>query len=196
MWYPSLCHASCGRSEGNTLFELCRNTEYSVFCSYCFSDSANELSDTGQGRGRHLSASSPSRSPVKDPKCLTAPDGEPDCWLRSTRGSLTGGAACGHARQTPPAAQGHEAGCRGWICRGHSWTWRDFQWEQRWGQTIRRGYLLPTKLKQREGYLLTSWGSSSQWNLLWQLWHVLTDPPSPSLLYSSSANMLGNAPIY
>lgn len=52
---------------------------------------------------------------MKDPKCLTAPDGEPDCWLRSTRGSLTGGAACGHARQTPPAAQGHEAGCRGWI---------------------------------------------------------------------------------
>jgi len=31
---------------------------------------------------------------------------------------------------------------------------------------------------------------------LTELWHILTDPPSPPLLYSSSANMLGNAPIY
>ena len=40
----------------------------------------------------------------------------PDCWLRSTQGSLTGGGAYGHSRQTLPAAQGHEADHSGWNC--------------------------------------------------------------------------------
>lgn len=38
----------------------------------------------------------------------------PDCWLRSTQGSLTGGGAYGYSRQTLPAAQDNEADHSGW----------------------------------------------------------------------------------
>ena len=136
--------------------------------------------------------------PWRIPSVSPAPDGEP--WLLAEKHTGEPDRWRGlRLQQADPSGSPGQWGRPQWLepCGGHSWTWGDssVRAEVRpdhherlpasdQTETEKGLYINPLRLIFSVEFALT------------ELWHILIDPPSPPLLYSSSATMLGNAPIY